>query len=414
MSDNLKRIAVLLAAAEFDDDPVRRAIYRQQAKDLVRKLRADGIDLDAAGPDGRRLEDLRALERDKARAARDQRRAAEAEKARILMDAEEAERRRRAALDAAARAERLPGDVLRAIRATTPFGPLNDIAATQDWTVDRHSPVRAYFMACLSELTYLAIDHRELDRKGRYKLVPSEAFQQLAMHRIFLPPQRPLDAPEPVVLNHGATTSTIHVHASLTVVAIRGTSAASDWLTNFNAPLVSVGGAAVGRAHRGFLEEARTALPLLLDHVPRDRPVYFTGHSLGGAVAALCKLLWPASAAPTRRPYLFASPRYGDEAARKRVGAFAYVKRNDIVPLVPPKALGYADAAAPLTVLGASPQQAPVIDILKDWTSLVATRPFAVQHDIGRYRYLVGRLIGGGFPAEAYAEAVRRVVLAKP
>lgn len=76
---------------------------------------------------------------------------------------------------------------------------------------------------------------------------------------------------------------------------------------------------------------------------PKPTHVFLTGHSLGGAVAALTERLFPLGLTST---CIFGSPRYCNLAAYycaaqdpptqiQRVG--------DIVPAVPPKQMGYAD-----------------------------------------------------------------------
>lgn len=71
--------------------------------------------------------------------------------------------------------------------------------------------------------------------------------------------------------------------------------------------------------------------------------VFLTGHSLGGAVAAISENF--IRVAPTS-VCIFGSPRYADLSAYASLpdGPPAQVRRpGDVVPTVPPKLFGYAD-----------------------------------------------------------------------
>ena len=73
-----------------------------------------------------------------------------------------------------------------------------------------------------------------------------------------------------------------------------------------------------------------------------EKPVWYTGHSLGGAMALLATLLRPPTAT-----HVFGAPRAGNESFARLIGALpvvCYVNCCDIVPRLPPAALGFADA----------------------------------------------------------------------
>jgi triacylglycerol lipase len=102
----------------------------------------------------------------------------------------------------------------------------------------------------------------------------------------------------------------------------------------------------VGRVHRGFKCEVDDLWPRLEQAlVNNTRPLWFTGHSLGGAMAAICagrcKLSYIRS--NPRALYTFGSPRIGTRRYVNHVHleAFRWVNNNDIVPRLPPSWLGY-------------------------------------------------------------------------
>jgi hypothetical protein len=72
--------------------------------------------------------------------------------------------------------------------------------------------------------------------------------------------------------------------------------------------------------------------------------IVLTGHSLGGAVAALAQDFIDNYHPARCRVCLFASPRYCDLAAYSDRYAPTQIQRHgDIVPYVPPRSFGYAD-----------------------------------------------------------------------
>jgi len=124
------------------------------------------------------------------------------------------------------------------------------------------------------------------------------------------------------------------------VVAFRGTETGDldDLKTDMDILLEPWPGG--GRVHRGF----REALDLVwdeirdhLEHVSGEREIWFTGHSLGGALATLAARRW----SPTRGLVTFGSPRVGDVAFRAAhaVPTWRVVNNNDAVSRLPPPVL---------------------------------------------------------------------------
>ncbi len=102
----------------------------------------------------------------------------------------------------------------------------------------------------------------------------------------------------------------------------------------------------VGRVHSGFHTEVNELWPLLEQQIKEDqRPMWFSGHSLGGAMAAVCAVRCKISPIPSNPQAIFSygAPRVGDRSYTSflKVKHYRWVNNNDIVPRVPPRWLGY-------------------------------------------------------------------------
>jgi hypothetical protein len=97
--------------------------------------------------------------------------------------------------------------------------------------------------------------------------------------------------------------------------------------------------------HGGFLDELKAVLRPVIDQLQTlggvGRPLLLTGHSQGGAVAALATLALASAGFQVEATYTFAAPRAGGrefvEAVQSPVFRFEY--GVDVVPWLPPAAL---------------------------------------------------------------------------
>ena len=146
------------------------------------------------------------------------------------------------------------------------------------------------------------------------------------------------------------------------VVAFRGSQTPDtldglkDWLlTNANDLLILPEGrigtdfvaAGVGaRFHRGFLEALAEIWDPLFAAVDgamkaKERPLWVTGHSLGGALALLAAWRLQRSFIPVHQVYTFGAPMIGNALAAEAFHAefankiFRYVDEEDLIPLLP-------------------------------------------------------------------------------
>ena len=102
----------------------------------------------------------------------------------------------------------------------------------------------------------------------------------------------------------------------------------------------------VGRVHSGFHSEVDELWPLLEQQIKENqRPMWFSGHSLGGAMAAVCAVRCKISPIPSNPQAIFSygAPRVGNRAYSSflKVKHYRWVNNNDVVARIPPRWLGY-------------------------------------------------------------------------
>ena len=130
------------------------------------------------------------------------------------------------------------------------------------------------------------------------------------------------------------------------VIACRGTEP-NEWNDiRADANAAAVMAETAGKVHRGFKQEVDDLWPMLETAlIGNDQPLWFCGHSLGGAMATICAgrcFLSHIESMPEQL-YTYGSPRVGDRRYINYVSLdhFRFVNNNDVVTRVPPVLLGY-------------------------------------------------------------------------
>ncbi len=208
-----------------------------------------------------------------------------------------------------------PGAAEDFFRTRRPSGPFN--AASRDF-----EPTNAWWLSELSRLIYrrdategIAAASSRSDHLARARL---------AERRFFYHPG----------IQAALVESLAEDETAFAALVFRGTiGRLANWLVNFDAfPVPWPSG---GNVHRGFGELIHAiwgAVEPVLETV--DKPLFYTGHSLGGAMATLAA----AMAAP-QAVYTFGAPRIGDAAFADTladVPIFNVFNPGDIVTHLPP------------------------------------------------------------------------------
>jgi hypothetical protein len=239
--------------------------------------------------------------------------------------------------------------------------------------IDPRSSLVRYLSALVAELAYYHVLQWEIDQPRRAKVIPSEAYQQLVETR------RSITVAEfTALLGDGTGFFTVEDRGVIVVglrwhkflfLGFRGTKFLFDWRINLHARMTPNGvrygnryGISLGRLHSGFAEEAirigdrlREALQAQNYH---PEYTFVSGHSLGGAVAAIVTGLLPGG---DRSLCVFGSPRYCDAGGYEVCPCLhhpygtlpVHIRRaGDMVPTIPPRLFGYADLPVEFTTSG--------------------------------------------------------------
>ncbi|WP_338658675.1 lipase family protein [Yersinia intermedia] len=262
-----------------------------------------------------------------------------------------------------------------------------------NWDNEWFDPTKAHICCRLSQISYLAIPRYEFEKRGRFKVIPSDEYQSIMRNGITgaILTEEKLSGLIPQAIDNGEAPSTfvisgeqvVHVGVrvnNIIFVAVRGTaklyesSIFYDIGLDFNIRKVRIFDSIL--LHKGFYSAAMENLQDLykkLHELADDRSdvkVIFTGHSLGGAIAAILtnhfhKLLpntdrayypfshrrWPGNNMRQFRDnlslhssYTFGTPRVMNLAgASYLMSPYTICHVNDAIANIPPKFLNYAD-----------------------------------------------------------------------
>ena len=173
------------------------------------------------------------------------------------------------------------------------------------------------------------------------------------------------------------------------VIVFRGTEDELDWRTNIRAEWITLQGGT--RVHTGFFQAYWPIREALFAEVERllkykPRPVYVTGHSLGGALATMATAELANHQDDAVRDsiaacYTFGSPRAGDSSFDQYVKVPLYRITNgvDMVPAVPPAILGFRHVGDTryFGKIGIAPVRRSPTWYQKTWRTLLGLLNFA-------------------------------------
>lgn len=239
-----------------------------------------------------------------------------------------------------------------------------------DWESDTFAWQKAYVAAVFAAVAYEEVSQFELKKSKRAKLIPCDRFQahvsrwEAERRRATV---KDLDTNTQIeVVVRGRVIVTISRLRRVVFVSFRGTTLSfADFKADLDVRKVRYqsGFGESARLHRGFFDAVLDCLDEVVERLRSINnnpyvPVYVTGHSLGGAMAAIfyatlekndlhpfrhrrCHQFPPAISC-----YTFGMPRYGDTSAKAFLPQpFHTFNELDAIPTLPPRILGFADSA---------------------------------------------------------------------
>jgi hypothetical protein len=241
---------------------------------------------------------------------------------------------------------------------------VSEISKVDDWSSTELDLQKAYVCSLLSKLAYLYVPENELVTGSRFKVIPCNEYKNIIANRalwINLSEKLDSDYSHRIIETKNLVIILIKFRQTI-FVTIRGTQNMYDMFKNIQTwqSAVSVNGGSTIKFHRGFFKvacECLVNLQEVIEDLYDDKSVVFlTGHSLGGAVAAILNAIWSGCGTYLRRHknildrkfissagcYTFGMPRYGNiHAVEKARTPIHIYKENDFVPEIPPEAFGF-------------------------------------------------------------------------
>lgn len=185
---------------------------------------------------------------------------------------------------------------------------------------------------------------------------------------------------------------------SAIIIASRGTSYWKDWGNNLNSFKTKVCNLEKLKFHKGFNKIATKTIDKIYEKISNKTvPIYFTGHSLGGALSGIfyynfisnCNCIKDVTLKNQNKisGYTFGMPRFSNKTLIQTDSLFNLYNPLDIVPMTPPKIFGYTNQKSEyeLSELGLElRQERKRIKTLKK-LSVIFKGNATKEHNIDRY-----------------------------
>ena len=250
-------------------------------------------------------------------------------------------------------------------RITDVWAGVNSIS---NWDQHHFDWTKAYVASVFAKIAYLHIPQYELKNANRANLIPCMEYREIirrsrggSVDQVLIDS----DFGEFFVVEKPYALAVVVRVRDVLFISLRGTQQLYDWLVNLNVsrsrPYADVDVDIF--FHKGFHRAAASCMyeihAEILKRYGKDSIIYVTGHSLGGALAAILHALWCrgsmnrqhigcypwAECLATHSCYTFGMPRYGNfHAVEHFANPFHIYNQFDTVPAVPPKVLGFDDS----------------------------------------------------------------------
>ncbi|MFE0424788.1 lipase family protein [Streptomyces sp. NPDC058953] len=252
------------------------------------------------------------------------------------------------------------------------------VPSALDHQATGYSLPHAYWMARAAQLAYE--NPAEVERQAR-----GWGFERVRHHESLFEPPFALEDTQAYTM----------ASDRMIVTAFRGTEPVQirDWLSDAGTPPWP-GPARTGYMHYGFAEALDSVYPGVRESVAAFRDngqtVWFTGHSLGGALAMLagCRMYLEEPRLRADGVYTYGQPRTCDRVLAAAVNKglkdrmFRFVNNNDVVPELPPEpAYTHTDALRYFDAKGKLHASMPLVAAVADRARGLTADPLAPAGD---------------------------------
>ena len=292
---------------------------------------------------------------------------------------------------------------------------INDL----DWEDDSFKKEKAYVCALFSECAYWHIPEYELEDTKRINVIPCEAYKLRFVEREsfeLIDLLRKSDFGEVYVIERRYTITVMIKMNRVVFIAIRGTKYLYDWVINMKTQKYTFDYFDNILFHYGFYRAISSCFLAISDKLKalfsseapisinkNPMPIYVTGHSLGGAMAAIMHAVWflPLFREMTQEKtimerrmrthscYTFGMPRYGNLNAVSRLrNPYHIYHDKDIVPTVPPRWFGFESCFNEYRLDGSELEKYSKKESIKflKWIAGLVTGKGIKEHSIELYR----------------------------
>jgi len=165
-----------------------------------------------------------------------------------------------------------------------------------DWDEPFFNWSKAYVASVFSLAAYQHIPAFEIQNADRAKLIPCDEYQAIFASQSFEAARRFLETQDTanffVVVREYVVVVVAKIKTTL-FISLRGTQSLYDLFADLDVRRVSfpAEGGSLIRLHRGFFDAVASCFEEVVaraaERIADDTPLYITGHSLGGAMAAI-------------------------------------------------------------------------------------------------------------------------------
>ena len=246
------------------------------------------------------------------------------------------------------------------------WGEINNI---KNWNDHNFDWKKAYVASLFAKIAYMHIPAYELKNVDRSNLIPCAEYREIIKEQNRIGVGQILSSAEfgeYFIVERPQVVAIVIKIRDIIFISLRGTQQAYDWLVNLNVsksrPYPDANSSIY--FHKGFHRAIASCMyEIYLGILQRfgfgeKTTIYATGHSLGGALAAILYATWIDRFSnkwrfhhrnkhflPIHACYTFGMPRFGNfDAVNHFKNPFHIYNQNDIVPNTPPKRLDFDDS----------------------------------------------------------------------